>query len=294
MQGRDKAVHVWADPSDEEWDDDFDKESKRDPWDERLVLGGGWLYQNDIDLSSLDKEREVVSRYLDVVDEILFGSASGTPGQRGWVRARRETVSGSKVGRRSGPSSFGAEASPRRDEKRLVSLGLLHAMNDLASVNEVEGADDVVIEEEEEEIPDQELPDWAKRSRFEYDPVCRLLSFLIYHLPSELLSFLPYPPTPPSSPIASPSSAQKTFRSKLLDILSDGQIICTAYNGAVRKSKKPWGFIQLETVHDLLGLTEDSGADEEKDLMTLGSHLSNKGKVSWTFRRTENLRYWAA
>ena len=292
VQGRDKAVHVWADPSDDEWEDDFDRESKRDDWDEKLVLGGGWLYQNGIDLSSLDKERGAVGRYLDLVDEILFGSTNET-GQRGWVRAKKEMVNGSKGGRKSGRSSFGGvEGSPRRaDEKRLVNPVLLHAMNDFTTIKEAGGTDDPFIEEEEEEIPDQELPDWAKRSKFENEPVCRLLSFLVYHLPSELLSFLPFPPTPPSSPTSS-SSAQRSFRSKLLDILSDGQLICTAYNGAVRKSKKPWGFIQLETVHDLLGLTEDSDTGEE-DAMTLGPSLRNKGRTSWTFRRTENLRYWA-
>ncbi|KAF8335400.1 uncharacterized protein EI90DRAFT_3153008 [Cantharellus anzutake] len=299
VQGRNKAVHVWADPSDDEWEDDIDEDSKRDPWDERLVLGGGWLYRNDVDLASLGKEKEIVNQYLDVVDEILFGGASGVPGHRGWVRAKIEMASGSKLNKRTGRPSFGGVGgSPRKtDEKRLVSHRLLHAMNDLASVKETEDTDDAAIEEEEEEeeeIPDNELPDWAKRSKFHHEPLSRLLSFLISYLPPDLLPFLPFPPTPPSSPPASPSSAQRKFRSKLLDVLSDGQIICTAYNGAVRKSKRPWGFIQLETVHDLLELTEDSDVEEEKDPMSLGSGMQTKGKTTWTFRRTENLRFWAA
>jgi len=68
LQGPSGVIHVWSDGDD---DDEFNEpdEEKRDHWDERLVLGGGWLYKH-VPIGSLEKERDVVARYLDVVDEV--------------------------------------------------------------------------------------------------------------------------------------------------------------------------------------------------------------------------------
>ena len=64
-------------------------------------------------------------------------------------------------------------------------------------------------------------------------------------------------------------------RNDLLAALSSGQVLCTAYNAAVRKSKKPWGYIDADAIHDIA--EETSTAD----------------KV-YTFRKVENLRLFAA
>jgi len=55
-----------------------------------------------------------------------------------------------------------------------------------------------------------------------------------------------------------------------------------AYNSCVRKSKKPWGFVSKDGIHDILALEAAAKQSGEED----GSR-----KV-WTFRRTDNLRLW--
>lgn len=96
------------------------------------------------------------------------------------------------------------------------------------------------------------------------DLIGRAHAILNHFLPKELLTVL-QPPEPPSA---------------FLDSLSSGQLLCVAYNAVVRKSKKPWGYISKDGIHDIIALEK---ANEE---MREGS------KKGWTFRRTDNLRLW--
>jgi hypothetical protein len=76
-------------------------------------------------------------------------------------------------------------------------------------------------------------------------------------------------------------------REALLLALSSGQLLCVAYNSGVRRSKKPWGYINKTAIHDIAALEAEAltnGVEEE----------ANRKKRTWTFRRTENLRLWAA
>jgi hypothetical protein len=70
--------------------------------------------------------------------------------------------------------------------------------------------------------------------------------------------------------------------------LSSGQLLCVAYNIGVRKSKKPWGYINKAAIHDIAALeahaTETVASPEGED----------KRRKGWTFRRTENLKLWSA
>lgn len=52
-----------------------------------------------------------------------------------------------------------------------------------------------------------------------------------------------------------------------------------AYNSAVRKSKKAWGFINVQSIHETAGASVSA---------------EDKAAGSWTFRRKENLGLWAA
>jgi hypothetical protein len=72
-----------------------------------------------------------------------------------------------------------------------------------------------------------------------------------------------------------------TDRNAFLLALSSGQFLCIAYNTGVRWSRKPWGFISPDSIHDIVAL---EAAEDEKE----------KSKTGWTFRRTDNLRLWAA
>jgi hypothetical protein len=111
------------------------------------------------------------------------------------------------------------------------------------------------------------------------------------------------------------SSANLTLKSRssstipripFLQALSSGQLLCVAYNSALHRSKKPWGFINLESVHDVIGMEVETsgngvhfdGYNKRRDSM--GGHEDErdgdglKRKVGWTFRRTDNLRLWTA
>lgn len=79
-----------------------------------------------------------------------------------------------------------------------------------------------------------------------------------------------------------PSSAD---RGTLLQALSSGQLLCVAYNTGVRRSRKPWGYISKDAIHDIVALEHAAAQDQDKE---------EKGRRSWTFRRTDNLRLWAA
>ena len=69
----------------------------------------------------------------------------------------------------------------------------------------------------------------------------------------------------------------------ILRALSSGQLLCNAYNTAVRRSRKPWGYVSKDAIHDIAALEEAQGGDG-----------GEAGKRGWTFRRTDNLRLWAA
>lgn len=90
VNGRYETVPVWEDLDADSFSVDEDAKEKKDRWDERLVLGSGWLYQQDITLSQLPNERKLVGEYLDLVDEVLFQGTKNARGeQRGWERERR-------------------------------------------------------------------------------------------------------------------------------------------------------------------------------------------------------------
>lgn len=114
----------------------------------------------------------------------------------------------------------------------------------------------------------------------------------------------------------------------LLALLSDGYLLCQAFNEAIRRSDRPWGYISMREMHDLeaeeaallhkqslrakqaqeaeatnfqtgskrkSGTSEDvSSADENGNTVTALDFAENAvNRPGWTFRRTENLRVWA-
>ncbi|KAJ7117881.1 hypothetical protein C8R43DRAFT_934318, partial [Mycena crocata] len=297
VQGRYESVPVWEDedPSWEDYDDDKDK-AKKEGWDEKLILGSGWLYQQNVRLEDLEKERDVVSTYLDVVDEVLFEGKktdgdAGREKERGWERERRKAVekegrgsvrSMSRANRRAssgdrdGESKVSMLLTPAAGDKarRRVSVGMFEMMSSLRVTEEPSqmGEIDEEGEDSEESIDDEELPEWARRKSFENDEIGRAHAILSTFLPATLL-----PALMPSSP-----------RGAFLDSLSSGQLLCVAYNTCVRKSKKPWGYISRDGIHDILALEQAARDENPED--SKGQAESKKG---WTFRRIDNLRLWA-
>ncbi|KZT66948.1 hypothetical protein DAEQUDRAFT_746366 [Daedalea quercina L-15889] len=269
--GRRKPVPVWED--DEPARDVSDEEhDKRERWDERLVVGGGWLYRQDMRLADLVDERAVVSRYLDAVDEVLFGGVQG--GKRGWTRERERAERKLKEGRRASSieSLRGGDAASRRASRRVVSTGMLDAMRDMVVTEEPEELETLT---EEDAIEDDDLPEWAKRSTFADHALGRLHALLVALLPASLLPQLPH--APPD-------------RAALMQALSSGQLLCAAYNAGVRKSRKPWGFVSKDAIHDIVALEAQSQSPGGGG----GGQDADRGRRGWTFRRTDNLRLWAA
>ncbi|CBQ70462.1 conserved hypothetical protein [Sporisorium reilianum SRZ2] len=113
----------------------------------------------------------------------------------------------------------------------------------------------------------------------------------------------------------------------LLPLLSDGYLLCRAFNEVVRRSDKPWGYISLHEMHDLeaeeaallqkeilrakqaqedeavkfqtrahrKSISEDaSSADDSGIAIKSAEPEPPTTRPGWTFRKSENLRYWAA
>jgi hypothetical protein len=283
--GRRESILVW---DEEEEDFNVDEESERVPrerWDERLVLGSGWLYRQDIKFEELGKQQGAVARYLDTVDEVLFGGSKGG-GVRGWAserertdrREKSEREPRSKGRRSSAPLSYPDSTASPTVLVREASADALDAMQDL-TITEEPKALQALAEEPEyvdgddaSSVDDDHLPRWAQRGAFPESGLPRAHALLVALLPASLL---PHMPTSPD-------------RAELLNALSSGQLLCIAYNIGVRQSRKPWGYINDDSIHDIVALEDAlsaSGAD--------GSQ-AEKGRKSWTFRRTDNLRLWGA
>ncbi|KAF9560411.1 hypothetical protein CPC08DRAFT_762703 [Agrocybe pediades] len=277
VQGRYESVPVWEDEEDVFGVEEEEEKQKRDGWDERLVLGTGWLYKQDIKLCNLDKERRVVGSYLDIVDEVLFEGKRVSGEERGWdkVKRKREGRAVSRATRRrvsTGDTERKVSTLLDTDGnggRRRVSTGMVSLMSGLAISEEPDNMDGIKEEEEEdEEVDDDDLPEWAKRSLFADDMRARAHALLTSFLPAHLQSAL----------------GDASSRSEFLSSLSSGQLLCIAYNACVRKSKKPWGFVSKDGVHDIIAL--------EKAAKEQSSDEKEGNKKLWTFRRTDNLRLW--
>ena len=191
VQGRFESVPVWEDDDDDSSafgiDADAEK-NKRDGWDERLVLGSGWLYKQDVKLEELVKERSAVRQYLDVVDEVLFNGKKGTE-ERGWMRARRE-MDGKRSRSTKRRVSMGDAIErpaglldPPGGGARRVSTGMVHMLRGMSLSEEPEDMHDIkedVENVEEETLDDEGLPEWAKRAAFIDDKIGFFFSRLAF------------------------------------------------------------------------------------------------------------------
>ncbi|KAJ3570858.1 hypothetical protein NP233_g4137 [Leucocoprinus birnbaumii] len=270
VNGRFQQVPVWEEEEDVFQVVEEEQKEKKERWDERLVLAGGWLYKQDIQLSDLEKERDIVSGYLDIVDEVIFEAEPGA--ERGWERVRQKyqtrqnLPSRSKARRVSAGDGegkgLGNFLGVEEGGKRRVSTGMVTMLSSMSLSEEPDGMTHIEEgDEPEETIDDESLPEWARRSSFVDDDLGRVHALLSLYLPKDLVATLQSPTSP----------------TDFLDSLSSGQLLCVAYNAIVRKSKKPWGYISKDGIHDIIALEKTNEAGSRK---------------GWTFRRTDNLRLW--
>lgn len=174
VQGRDESVPVWEDENDLDMRSLSEEErEKREHWDDRLILGGGWLYKQDVKLADLGKEQDVVRRYIDLVDDVLFGGTKD--GKRGWEREgerSKRSREGRGQNRRVSTGDVFTSRSPQevpRSGRRVVSTsGILDSMRSMSLSEEPE---DTEAFSDAESVDEDDVPDWAKRSLFADDPV---------------------------------------------------------------------------------------------------------------------------
>ncbi|BGP06906.1 hypothetical protein JCM10049v2_002736 [Rhodotorula toruloides] len=122
-----------------------------------------------------------------------------------------------------------------------------------------------------------DVPDWAKKVGWE-DSLARAHAIIVAHLSSEQTSGLPDP---------------ADDRTGFLDTLSDGYLLCLAYNAALcLSSPHPFGFITSSSIHPFPPTSRSS-----VEMSRTASNASDGGavgeKIGQTFRRAENLRLWA-
>jgi len=286
-----ESILVWNEEEDDFNVDEEDERVPRERWDERLVLGSGWLYKQDLKIEQLGKQQDTVAQYLDTVDKVLFCGPKGSV--RGWASGKervekREREARGKARKLSVPfpemdsiaSEPATEAVGSGDSaRRVASADMLDTLQDLSITEEPEalqtlseGEHDYVDYADGPTVDDNDLPLWAQRSAFSDGELSRTHAHLVVLLPAFLLPHLPTSPD----------------RGDLLNALSSGQLLCVADNIGVRQSRKPWGYINDESIHDIVALEVALSASAADGLQ------AEKGRRGWTFRRTDNLRLWGA
>lgn len=215
--------------------------------------------------------------------------------ERGWDREREKLKLADMKRRASAPMSEFRFPPPRPPRgRRVVSASPMLGMALGGAVTEepeevLQGLgskaglpeEDEEEEEDREEVDDPDLPPWARRESM--SPLARTHALLVAHLPPPLLKVLP--------------SFSDDGKDEFLSALTSGQLLCAAYNVAVRRSRKPWGFISADAVHDVLALEAESAnaTSSKRDSGTSQNEkFATEGKKGWTFRRIDNLRLWAA
>jgi len=175
--GRRESILVW---NEEEDDFNVDEEGElipRERWDERLVVGSGWLYKQDLKIEQLGKQQDTMAQYLDTVDKVLFCGAKGSV--RGWTseKERMEKLEREARGkaRKSSvpfPEIVSIASEPATEPvgscdsaRRVESADMLDTLQDLSITEEpealqtlAEGEHDYVDYADGPTVDDDDLP----------------------------------------------------------------------------------------------------------------------------------------
>ncbi|CAD6884897.1 unnamed protein product [Tilletia controversa] len=214
----------------------------------------GFLYRQGVRSDALQEERITVRNYVDTVDYVLSAILNerrgGGPGS---VRSR------SRISHQNYGSEYGGSSS-----RSSSVLGFTQSRGGAVGVSVEEEAEQ---EEGEMEDLDSDYEDgfgsarWNEPGRVQGGLRQRLLTLFDEILPADLRLHL---------------RSKGPDSNSLLNTLADGHILCLAYNAALRRSRRPWGFIREEDIHALVGHTIPAEASK------------------WTFRKIDNLRNLAA
>ncbi len=230
----------------------------------------GYLYRQDLKLTDLVQEKQAIERYLKTANAVLSASVSGHEKQSSAVSQGQEHESHSAAAQ-TATNPHAAEASSIAADAR--------------------GA-------------------WTASGLGTGE---RVWHFLMDHCAScEVV----------------PAARLQRLRDTsgdldaLLALVSDGFLLCQAFNEVVRRSAKPWGYISSREMHDLeaeeaallhkeaqrlrqaqqgeaptfqtrSARANDIIESENGGVGEIGK-ATQSSRPGWTFRRTENLRVWAA
>ncbi len=237
---------------------------------EPITTPVGYLYRQDLKLTDLAKEKEAIEHYLRTANAVLSASVSG--------HGKQSSAASHEQDR-----DFGAIAAETATKHHAAEASSISADTRRA---------------------------WAAPGLSTGE---RVYHFLIDHCAScEVV---------PAARLQRLSDTSGDLDS-LLALVSDGFLLCQAFNEVVRRSAKPWGYISSREMHDLeaeeaallhkeaqrLRQTQQGEAPtfQTRSARPNDSKESGNGEVGeggkatqssrpgWTFRRTENLRVWAA
>ncbi|KAH9808721.1 hypothetical protein DFH28DRAFT_1135046 [Melampsora americana] len=266
-----------------------------------LLPALSWDYRSDLGLQDVRQEAMIVKRWLEAVDGVLEGVT--IINRRPSSFQPLQLSSHSKHSTNETPIGLGLPTqytkptpNPRKRHKFKQifnsSKPIESGLPEISIQEEKEGEEEEEEEETEEieEIEDEENPleRWAREEVEEereeevnseerrQKKLIRAFECLRFFLPLDHLSHL-------KSPVQS--------RTDFLKSLSDGMLVCIAYNIALRQSHRPWGFIPNQSIHNIIELEQRS--------VTMNSTLNQPNsetneRVGLTFRRMDNLRVWAA
>ncbi|EGG03898.1 uncharacterized protein MELLADRAFT_117173 [Melampsora larici-populina 98AG31] len=260
-----------------------------------LLPALSWDYRSDLGLQDVRQEAMVVKRWLEAVDGVLEGvtiinrrpssfqsvnpnpnlkhKSSGNSIGLGLPLIKTQQNKFKKMFNSSKPNETGVPGISIQEEKE-------------------EESEEEIAEEEDEENPlekwareevEEELEENANEEDRGLKKLIRAYECLRFFLPFDHLSHL-------KSPIES--------RTDFLKCLSDGMLVCIAYNIALRQSHRPWGFIPSQSIHNVIEL-------EQRNLSIITSHSNQNQnhsssssdpneRIGLTYRRMDNLRVWAA
>ncbi|KAK0567972.1 hypothetical protein OC861_002423 [Tilletia horrida] len=221
----------------------------------------GFLYQQNVLSAELKQERSIVRDYVDTVDYVLSAVLSERKSSSSGLRPSRSRAtlvehgdSSSRASSAQGFTSsapFASEALKEEEEgvaaRHATSVGSDSLMEDLDS--------------DDERDTSEELK-WNRPGVMPGGIKTRMTLLMDELLPADLRQHL--------------QTRRLDTSEALLQVLADGHLLCLAYNAALRRSRRPWGFIREDDIHALVGNTSAPEA------------------AKWTFRKIDNLRNWGA
>ncbi|KAL9931458.1 hypothetical protein V8E36_009623 [Tilletia maclaganii] len=210
----------------------------------------GYLYRSGVRAEDLEDERAIVRNYVDTVDYVLSVILSERRNTVGFGRSRSRIGHGSEHGGSSRSSSALGVSHPFAASGVGISL-------DEASEDGLEN----ICSDDEGNLGPRKVLQWNWPGRVAGGLKERLLILMEDLLPADLRPHL---------------RSRGTDSDALLATLADGHLLGLTYNAALRRSRRPWGFLRAEDIHALVGDASTTEASK------------------WTFRKIDNLRNWAA